>query len=74
MKRLYKSKTNAKVSGVCGGIAEYFNVDATLVRLITVGAIFVSAGTGIIAYLICSAVMPYAPDDYRPEEKNDNQN
>ncbi len=55
-KKLCKSN-DRKISGVCGGIAEYFNIDATLVR---VGfAIFcLFAGTGIIAYIIASFVMP----------------
>ena len=57
-KRLYKSSRNKKICGVCGGIAEYLNMDPTVIRLIT--AIIVLAwGSGIILYIIMAFVMPY---------------
>ena len=62
-KKLYKSTTDRKLSGVCGGIAEYFNVDATLVRLIWV-LVSVFGGAvvlGIIVYIIAAVVMADAP-------------
>ena len=61
MKKLHKSNKDRKISGVCGGIAEYFNVDYTLVRLgfIIVGAM---AGCGVIAYIVASLVMPEASE------------
>lgn len=59
-KRLYKS-TERKLCGVCSGIAEYFNIDPTLVRLIWVIAACVSAGAGIIAYIVCALIMPDRP-------------
>lgn len=56
-KRLYKSSTDKKVCGVCGGIANYFDVDPTVVRLIWV--IFTLAGgSGLIAYIIAAIIMP----------------
>jgi len=56
-KRLYKSSTDKKVCGVCGGIANYFNVDPTVIRLIWV--IFTLAGgSGLIAYIIAAIIMP----------------
>lgn len=55
-KQLYKSATNRKICGVCGGIGEYFNIDPTLIRIIW--AIFACTGTGIIAYLACAIIMP----------------
>ena len=61
MKRLYKSSTDKKISGVCGGIAEYFNIDATVVRLIWAISAFFSAGTSLIAYIIAAVVMHDAP-------------
>ena len=61
MKKLYKSSTNKKISGVCGGLAEYFNMDATLVRLIWALVTISSAGTGIIAYIVAAVVMTDAP-------------
>ncbi|MDL2328103.1 PspC domain-containing protein [Ruminococcaceae bacterium OttesenSCG-928-A11] len=61
-KRLYRSRQNRMISGVCGGIAEYFNVDPTIVRLAAVLCLIVGAFIGgVIAYFICSAVIPEAP-------------
>ena len=58
-KRLYlASGRNAKVLGVCGGLAEYFNVDPTLVRLAWVVFTLLSFGVGIIAYILAYALMP----------------
>ena len=56
-KRLYRSKTDYKVAGICGGIAEYFNLDPTLIR---VGWILFTllGGSGFLAYLICWFVIP----------------
>ena len=59
-KRLYKSNENKMLAGVCGGIAEYFNMDPTLVRL---GLIVFCAlgGSGIIAYIIAAIIIPRNP-------------
>lgn len=58
MKRLYKSRREQKICGVCGGIAEYFDIDPSLVRLAWI--LFVCAGgSGILAYIICAIVIPY---------------
>lgn len=59
-KRLYRSRNQRMISGVCGGIAEYFNVDPTIIRLITVLLSF-GAGSGVLAYIICAIVIPEAP-------------
>lgn len=59
-KKLYRSRTNKKLFGVCGGIAEYFEIDATVIRLLWVLAV-VCAGAGILAYLIAALIMPEAP-------------
>lgn len=58
MKKLYKSINDRKLCGVCGGIAEYFGIDSTLVRLIFVIVGLVSAGTALLFYLIAAVVMP----------------
>lgn len=58
MKRLRKSY-DRKLLGVCGGIAEYFNIDPTIVRLIWVFLVL-CIGTGVLAYLIAAIVMPEA--------------
>ena len=61
MKKLCKSNTNKKICGVCGGIAEYLNIDATLIRLAFV-VIAAAAGTGILAYFLAALVMPEAQE------------
>ena len=60
-KRLYKSNKNMVLCGVCGGIAEYFNVDPTLVRL---GWIVFCAlgGSGLLAYIIAAVIIPNDPE------------
>ena len=59
MKKLYLSDTDKKLCGVCGGIAEYFEVDTTLIRLAWVMLSLFSAGfPGIIAYIIACMVIP----------------
>ena len=57
MKRLYKSSTDRKLAGVCGGIAAYFDIDSTIVRLVWV-ILVACFGTGILAYLLAMLVMP----------------
>lgn len=64
-RRLTLSATDKKIGGVCGGIAEYFNVDPTLVRVITV-ALALLFGGGIIAYLLAWIIMP-TPTPQAPE-------
>ncbi len=56
-KRLYKIEEGKKLCGVCGGIAEYFNVDPTLIRLLWIFLIL-CAGTGILAYFVAAIIMP----------------
>ena len=59
-KKLYKSATDKKIAGVCGGIAEYFNVDATLIRLAWV-LFSLLGGSGLLAYIIAALIMPEKP-------------
>lgn len=57
MRKLYKSQTDKKLCGVCGGIAEYLGIDSTIVRLIW--AILIACyGTGLLVYIIAALVMP----------------
>lgn len=56
-KRLAKSRTDRKLCGVCGGLADYLNLDPTVIRLIWVLLVF-AAGTGVLAYLIAALIMP----------------
>ena len=60
MKRLYRSRKNRMLGGVCGGIAEYFNIDPVIVRLIVVALFFVG-GSALLAYVIALIVIPYEP-------------
>ena len=59
-KRLYKDRTNKKICGVCSGIAKYFDLDPTVVRLALV-LFCLLGGSGILAYIICAIVMPDEP-------------
>ena len=56
-KRLYNSQTDKKICGVCGGIADFFGIDPTVVRLIWALLIF-CAGTGLLAYIVAALVLP----------------
>ncbi|MBR4933612.1 MAG: PspC domain-containing protein [Clostridia bacterium] len=60
-KRLYKSRNDKKIDGVCAGIAEYFDIDPTLIRLVWAFAVL-CVGTGIWAYIIAAIVMPRNPE------------
>jgi phage shock protein C len=72
MKKLYRSDDRS-VAGVCGGIAEYFDVDPTLIKL---GWVIVTIMTGvvpgIIGYFVAAVVMPVKPDD-KPKKKADKE-
>ncbi len=57
MKKLHKSQTEKKLCGVCGGLAEYFNIDPTLVRLLWI-LVSLAAGVGLLAYIIAAIIMP----------------
>lgn len=62
-KKLYLSDTDKKIAGVCGGIAEYLGIDATIIRIALV--LFIAlGGSGILVYLIAWLVMPKKPDFY----------
>ncbi len=56
-KRLFRSKRNRIIAGVCGGIGEYFGIDPTVIRLLWVLFTFIG-GSGILAYIICWIVIP----------------
>ena len=60
VKRLYRSRTERKIAGVCGGLAAYMKIDPVVPRLVWV--IFaLAAGIGIVAYLVCWLVIPQEP-------------
>ena len=67
-KRLCRASIDKKICGVCGGIAEYFGVDPTIVRLAFVLLCF-GWGSGLLAYIVAALIMPeppYDPNDVRP--------
>lgn len=66
-KKLYRSNTERMISGVCGGLAEYFDIDPTVVRLIFVAATLLG-GPGLLAYIILLILMPN-----KPVEETDSQ-
>jgi phage shock protein C len=63
MKKLYRSQKQKIVAGVCGGIAEYFEIDPVLIRLIWI-VLIVFGGTGVLAYLIAWIIIPQENGTY----------
>ena len=61
-KRLYRCKSEGKLLGICAGIAKYFDMDPTVIRLIWI-AITLAGGSGVIAYIVCAFVIPEEPED-----------
>lgn len=62
-KKLYRSR-DKKLCGVCGGLAEYFDLDPTLVRLLwVVLTLFSTVFPGVLAYLVCALIVPQKPDN-----------
>lgn len=66
-KRLYRSRKDCVIAGVCGGIAEHFDIDPTLVRIVAVISIFIN-GIGLIAYIIGWIFIPQSPESLTEEE------
>lgn len=78
-KKLYKSITDRKLCGVCAGIANYLNIDPTVVRLLWALITFLG-GAGMIAYIVCALVIPDEPYNnnyqdpyYAPTDDSNNQ-
>ncbi|HVU12461.1 MAG TPA: PspC domain-containing protein [Phototrophicaceae bacterium] len=59
-RRLYRSRTDRMLAGVCGGLGEYFGVDPTIVRLLVV-LLALAGGPGVILYIILALIIPEAP-------------
>jgi len=59
-KRMYRSHKEKMIGGVCGGIAEYFDIDPVFVRILFVVAVF-AGGSGILGYIICWIIIPQQP-------------
>ena len=71
-KKLYRSKKDSMIAGVCGGIAEYFEIDPTLVRLLTVLVVFLG-GAGGIAYIIAWIIIPQNPEQIIESEETEEE-
>lgn len=61
MKRLYRSRSDRKIAGVCGGLATYFGMDPVIPRVIWV-VLLLAAGMGLLAYIVCWLVIPQEPE------------
>jgi phage shock protein C len=59
-RRLYRSRSDRRIAGVCGGLAEYFNIDPTIVRLVW-AVLILGAGVGLLAYVLFWIIVPSAP-------------
>ena len=59
-RKLYRSRTDRKLAGVCGGLAQYFNMDATLIRVLFV-VLAVLGGSGLVIYLAMWIIVPNEP-------------
>jgi len=59
-KRLYRSQKEKMIGGVCGGLAEYFDIDPVFIRILFVVAVF-AGGSGVLAYIICWIIIPAQP-------------
>ena len=61
-KKLYRSRTDKKICGVCGGLAKYLNMDVTIMRVLTV-LLTLFVGGGLLAYIICALIIPEEPEN-----------
>ena len=65
MTRLYRSTRDKKIFGLCGGLAEVFNIDATILRLIVAIGVVFSGGTVLLLYIVASLVIPKEPNGFQ---------
>jgi phage shock protein C len=56
-KRLYRSRTEKVISGICGGLGEYFDVDSTIIRVLWAVSFFMG-GAGLLAYIVAAVIIP----------------
>jgi len=62
-KKLFRSRSQKMVGGVCGGLSEYFDIDVSVVRILWVIGTLLSIGLGILAYIVMLIIFPEQPDD-----------
>jgi phage shock protein PspC (stress-responsive transcriptional regulator) len=63
MKRLYRSKTERLLGGICGGIGQYYDTDPNLIRILWVVLTLLSIGIGVIAYIVAWIIIPEEPEE-----------
>jgi phage shock protein C len=61
MKRLYRSSTDKKIAGVCGGLGEYFQIDPIIFRIIFVVLVFAGFAPGVLPYIVLWILIPKKP-------------
>ncbi len=69
-RKLYRSRTDKKLLGVLGGVAKYFNIDATILRIIYVLLSIFVIGCPIIIYLVAALIIPEEPENSEYQEAN----
>jgi len=73
MKRLFRSRNNKIIGGVCGGVGEYFNIDPVLVRLVW-GILFFIGGAGLLGYIIAWIIIPERVGDFSSAMDSEKEN
>lgn len=69
-RKIYRSRTDRKLSGVCAGLAEYINADVTIIRLIwAIITFFTGIFVGFVIYIICAIIIPEEPEYYDADYK-----
>jgi phage shock protein C len=71
-RRLYRSRTNKMISGLCGGLGDYLDVDPTLLRLAAVTALIFTSGVMFVIYLLAWIIVPQQGDDEEPSLRPSN--
>lgn len=61
-KKLYRSRTDRMIAGVCGGLGKYLGIDPTLVRLVFALLVLFGVGSGLVLYIILMVIVPEEPD------------
>jgi len=66
MRKLFRSRTDSKLSGLCGGIGQYFNIDPTIIRLVALIGAVCSFGTILLIYIAAAVLVPLEPNNSYP--------
>jgi len=67
-KKVYRSLSDRKIAGVCGGLGEYFDIDPTLVRDVMLASLF-AGGAGLVAYIVAWILIPASPQPNIPDSR-----